>query len=227
MKTASRIIGTLMMVAAIGFLAVVAYLAFNENWSTATAVEWEASGILLILASALLLGGRSYLRFDPEAEGRQQPASEATDFLITHRARLKVLAEIGLALSVIRIATAFVHSDWLGIYSNFWLAAGVVVLFYWARKMANPSVAGNHDWQRVPEWIRRSLPRLWQVAVGASIVLLGIRQWFHTSITPDNRTYVVIERIVSGMCLSLFYTIEALYFKYGELRPAHGTGPAE
>ena len=143
MKTASRIIGTLMMVAAIGFLAVVAYLAFNENWSTATAVEWEASGILLILASALLLGGRSYLRFDPEAEGRQEPASEATDFLITHRARLKVLAEIGLALSVIRIATAFVHSDWLGIYSNFWLAAGVVVLFYWARKMANPSVAAT------------------------------------------------------------------------------------
>lgn len=223
LRLASRIIGGFMIVAALGFLAVFAFLAFSE---VQPALKWQAAGFFLILASAFLLGGWSYLRYNPGAVEKEEPPSETTQFIIRHRAQLKVLAQIGLLLSLTRVATAFVYSDWLGRYSNVWLAVGVIVLFYWANKIANPNVSNNSDWQRVPEWIRRALPPLGPLVWWASIIMASGRVWFPGIFTPDNKIYVVIDRMAAGVLLSFMYGIEALYFKYGELRSAHGSEPA-
>ena len=226
MKTTSRIIGGFMIFAAIGFLAIFSFIVLSGGWNVPAVPRWNAAGFVLILAIGFLLGGRSYLRYDPEAGEKEEPPSETTRFIIRHRAQLNVVAQVGLLLSLTRVATAFVHSDWPGRYSNVWLAVGVIVLLYWARKIANPNVSNNSDWRRVPEWVRRTLPPLWPLAWWATIILASGRIWFPGIFTPDDKIYVVLDRIAAGVLLSFLYATEALYFKYGELRSGHGPVPA-
>lgn len=172
-----------------------------------------------------MLGGRYYLRLDPDSPEEVAPTSPQTEFLIVHRRQLKVLAQIGLALSTIRLVSACFGIDWPGRWADWPLLLGLLALLYFGRKMATPEVHDNHDWMRVPGWIRSSLPRVFGTALWTLMLLIVLTQWSHFLVSwpalqslPENQMYRLAIRILYLACMTTLYAVEALFFTYGELR---------
>jgi hypothetical protein len=209
MRTASRIIGTLLIAAGLGLIAIFVYVGFSEGWS---GTSWFAAAFFLGGGAALMFVGRRYLILDPDAEEDAKPATKATEFLVAHRGRLQVLAQTGFALSIIRAGLACFGSNWPGRWADFALAVGVVVLFSIGRKMTSPAVAGNRDWERVPSWIRKSLPRIWGTALWIVVLLMALQ------LPSKSEVYQLFIRVLFLIGVAMFYAVEALYFTYGELR---------
>ena len=218
MRLASRIIGSVLIACGLGFFVICVYATLSEERGQPAAPVWVGQALFIVVGTVLVLLGRSYLRYRPDAEEQDQPASHATELLIVHRERLKVLAQIGFALSLARAVLSGFGSYWPGRWADWPLLLGVIALYSFGRKMAEPHVSNNSDWQRVPEWIRRGLPAIDSIAFYAYMLLMFAGLWLRGSGSQDSGIYAVAGRTVAWTGASIFYAVEALYFAYGELR---------
>jgi hypothetical protein len=217
MRLASRIIGVLLVIAGLGFFAALGYGALTEGWRGATV---GLLAFFLAAGAGLLLGGRYYLRVDPETPDEVESASTPTLFLITHRRELKVLAQVGLVLSVIRLGSACFGIDWPGRWADWPLLLLLLALLYFGRKMASPDVPDNADWMRVPGWIRRSLPRVSTALWVAALLSVFTQLWPSLQALPENPIYHLMIRLLFLAGMTMFYAEEVLFFTYGELKRA-------
>jgi hypothetical protein len=188
----------------------------TEGWRRG---DWKEDGLVIAIGLGLILAGLYYWRTDPEAPHGPQPTSNFTRFLVNHRFQLKVLSQTGAALSFIAIiAECFGHDP----MKRAWLPIllGAVVLNSFAKKVANPEIADNRDWIRVPGWIRQALPAMEKALGAAAMVVVGISLLSAWSLYPfvDTGAYHLGVRIfVYGLPASM-YALQALFFEYGELR---------
>ena len=175
MRWASRIVGALLVVGGLGPFAIVAYVSFTEGWAGATRQTWLVFAVFLAAGLGLMLAGRYYLRLDPDVPDAIKPTSPLTHFLIKHRRELRVLAEAGLAFTVVRLVSACFQIDWPGRWADWLIIFGALSLMYCGRKMADPKVADN-DWMKVPSWIRNSLPLVSNVVLSGAFLLILVEQ---------------------------------------------------
>jgi hypothetical protein len=209
MRIASRIIGTVLFGTGLGLIAIFVYVGFSEGWS---GTSWFAAAFFLGGGAALMFVGRRYLILDPDAEEDAKPATKATEFLVAHRGRLKVLAQTGIALSIIRAGLACFGSNWPGRWADATLTLGAIVLFFVGRRTAGPEVSDSRDWERVPSWIRKSLPRIWGTALWIALLLMALQ------LLSKSEVYQLFIRVLFLIGVAVLYAVEALYFTYGELR---------
>jgi hypothetical protein len=225
MRLASRIIGTFAIAAGCVPFVILCYLTFAEGWPGPIKETWAVVTLLFAVSVGLIVAGLYYMRLEPEVQVPVSRASPSIRFLISHRRQLRLLAQIGLALTCLRLAAACVRSDWPGRWADWPLLLGAAGLLYCGRKMASTDVADNHDWQRVPGWIRNTLPRIHAVALWGILLLITLNQWSRL-LAPwptlqslaESEGHRSIVRILYLICLTAIYAAEALFFTYGELR---------
>jgi hypothetical protein len=183
--------------------------------------DWKANGFFIAAGLGLILAGVYYWRMDVDAQVEAQPTSSFTRFLVNHRHQLKVLSQTGAVLSFIAIvAECFGHDPtkraWLPLF------IGAFILNSFAKKVANPELADNRDWMRVPGWIRQALPPMGKALGVAAMVVVGISllsEWSGYSLV-DSSAYHLGERIFAYGLAASMYALQALFFEYGELRVA-------
>ncbi|MBZ5608385.1 MAG: hypothetical protein LAP38_09010 [Acidobacteriia bacterium] len=225
MRLASRVIGTFAIAVGCVPFVILCYVTFTEGWSGPIRQTLAVVTFLVAIGVGLIMAGRYYLRFDPDAPEQVKPDTPQTQFLVLHRRQLKVLAESGLALAIIRLASACFHNEWPGRWADWPLVLGAIGLLYCGRKMASPDVTDNSDWQRVPGWIRNSLPRIHAVATWGALLLILLNQWSRV-LAPwpalqslaESESHRSMLRILFLVCLTAIYAAEVLFFTYGELR---------
>ena len=177
-----------------------------------------ASCILAILGAGFIFTGRHFFQANPASEAPAPPASNLSRFLVSHRRDLKVLAQIGFVLSLIRLVAACFGSDWPARQTTWFLLMGAFALQYCGSKAANPAVTDNRDWIKVPAWIRRVLEPA-QNAIGVvwvGSVFLGIYAQWHPL---GGQVSPFVTRIALDAMLTFMYALTALFFAYGELQP--------
>jgi hypothetical protein len=113
---------------------------------TSDNAEIVASCILAVIGIGFLFAGRYYVQSDPDAKDAPRPASKLSHFLVDHRRNLKVLAQAGFALSLIRLIEACFGSDWPTRWITYALVIGAFILHDCGKKAANPAVLDNSDW---------------------------------------------------------------------------------
>jgi hypothetical protein len=175
------------------------------------------SGLMAVLGIGFLFAGRHFFQADPSIEDPVPPASSFSHFLVRHRRELNMIVQIGFLLSLIRLVAACFGSDWPAPQATWFLLIGGLLLEYCGRKAANRTVTDNHDWMKVPQWIRRVLE--WAPnAIGwvwAAAVIWAIYAQRHTSgvqVSP------FVTRIVFDAMVSFIFALTALFFTYGELQ---------
>ena len=171
-----------------------------------------ASCIMAVMGVGFLFAGRHCVQLDPDAHDPALPTSNLIRFLVNHRRELKVLAQVGFMVSLIRLIAACFGSDWPARQTTGFLLIGAVALNYCGGKASNPGVRGNQDWMNVPPGIRRALASvLW---LGSAFLLI-YPQWRH----PSSEVSDFVSRIVLDAMITFMYELAALFFAYGELRP--------
>ena len=117
------------------------------------------------LGIGLIFFGWYYFTLDVEAldESLERPASRLTLYFITHRRELKLIALIGLVISLIRRGAACFGMDWPGGWASWPLVLVCIGLAAIEGKIARANVTGHLDWKRVPERMRPVLKPLWKV----------------------------------------------------------------
>jgi hypothetical protein len=196
------------------FLPYSGYESVTDGWSSVFGA-W----FLLGLGFVLILVGCYYFRLDLDTRDQEQPAS-STHFFVGRRRQLKVLAQTGALLSLAYFGEACLGTDWPGRWFLWPLGIGAVVLQSIASKIANPICSSDLGWSRVPKWIRAVLEPTGKTAT-AALLVLGVlfcwSQWSGQSLTGSG-IYLRGSRIVTGGYVALMYALEALFFRYGEVR---------
>ncbi len=224
MRLASRVIGILLVISALGCFAILGYVTVTEARHGATVAIWVGNALFLAAGVGLILGGRYYLRLDPDAPEQVRPASPPTEFLVIHRRQINLLAQVGLALSAIRLGGACFGVDWPGRWADWPLVLLLAGILYVGRAMAKPDVSDDRDWMRVPGWIRRSLPQVYVSALWSAMLLIVLSQWSHLVTWPalqslaESSIYRLIVRALYLVCVTTLYAVAVLFLTYGELR---------
>jgi len=170
-----------------------------------------------VLGAGFIFAGRHFFQADPCIEDPAPPASNFARFLVSHRRDLKVLAQIGFVLSLIRLVAACFGSDWPARQTTWFLLMGAFALQYCGSKAANPAVTDNRDWIKVPALIRRVLePAQNAIGVVWVAVFLGIYAQWHPL---GGQVSPFVTRIALDAMLTFMYALTALFFAYGELQP--------
>ena len=217
MRLFGRILGAFLALCGVAFLALFVYGLVTEG---SRSWDWKLDGLLIAIGLGLILAGRYYWRTDPEAPVGPQPTSSFTHFLLNHRHQLKVFSQTGAALSFIAfIAGCFRYDStkWTGLP----LLIGALVLNSFAKRVANPDITDNRDWMRVPGWIRQTLPSIEKALKAAWTLVFGlilVNQWLLHSALSGRSAYRVAVLLVLYAFAASMYTLQALFFKYGELR---------
>ena len=143
------------------------------------------------------------------------------EFLIAHRHQLKVVAELGLMLTLAYLAGICFGKEWPAREAWLPLGAGSIVLGYLARRIASSEI-NDQDWLRVPKSIRVIL-QLASRLLGPVVIALSLftaLSVLRSGLTSEVR---LASRVVDSIIVALLYTLECLFFHFGELR----TIPAE
>jgi hypothetical protein len=155
----------------------------------------------------------------PPSDSQQRPASRWGRFLALHRRELKVLAQIGCALCVVRGGLALFRLDRPNDKTYVFLVLGFFALYYCARAAASPLVKDDRDWVKVPIWTRRAFwPAL--TVCWAAIVTVGLPHMFIG--WPSAATYHLVAYTAGSGFLALLYALVALFFAYGVLKGDEG-----
>jgi len=176
------------------------------------------SGILVAIGMGFFFAGRHFFQLDPEVKDPAPPVSNLTRFLVNHRRDFKVLAQVGLVLSMVRLTAAFFGLDWPTRYATSFLLIGAFALYYCGGKAANPTVTRNRDWMKVPTWIRRVLEPAQKAGVVlwvGSLFLFAYAQWHHS----NSEVSRFVSRIILDAMITFMYALTSLFFAYGELQP--------
>jgi preprotein translocase subunit SecG len=145
---------------------------------------------------------------------------------VNHRRELKVLAQAGFVLSLIRLIASSFNPDWPA-RSTIWLLLlfGAFALFYCAKKASNPAVTDNRDWMKVPTRIRRALEIGFQV-LGVLVFVLAFPNLRNLRSHPVSVLAHFISRVTPEVMTTFMYALAALFFAYGELQPPASETPS-
>jgi hypothetical protein len=218
MRLASRVVGVVLVLAGTGFVALPGYVFAIGQWGSGAA-SWILCAFLVGAGIGCLLAGRYFLRLDfsePD-EAHDQPASRFAPYFLAHRRELKVIAQIGLVMSLIRLGAAFFGVDWPGRWVAWPLVLALIGLVVIGSRIAKPRTV-DLDWESVPEWMRPALKATVR-AGGAAFLILGLilvwNQWSHRQASAH---------IVEYGFMALLFAQEALFFAYGRMRAEESAG---
>jgi|HubBroStandDraft_5_1064220.scaffolds.fasta_scaffold161027_2 hypothetical protein len=207
LRAASRIVGVVMALAGLGFVALPGYVFAIGQWSSGAAM-WILCAFFVGAGIGCLLAAWYFLRLDvDEAEDTQvQPTSRFAPHVLTHRREFKVIAQIGLVISLIRLGAAFFGVDWPGRW-----AALPLFLVWIALMIARPRTV-DLNWESVPKRMRPVLRIMWNAVGPALSILVLLLGWSAWSQRPAS------SRLVGDGLILLLFAWEALLFSYGEMR---------
>ena len=221
MRVASRIIGGLLVLCGLGFFAGLVWLI--ASGSIRETVAWFVAAFFLAGGLGLLLAGRYYLRLDIDTldddEQLPQPVWRYAPYFVAHRRELKVLAQIGLVVSLIHLCAVCFGSEWPGRWLYLPLFIGLVGSFL------VPGKPMTLDWNKVPRWIGllvKSAGTAWLVGW---LLLVVWRYWSNRRL--ENLSDVLAWRVLGAGLIGFIYAYVVVFLSYGELRPppeGNGTG---
>lgn len=212
MRIASRVIGTVLALTGLAFLALalLALLAgFFDRRSVLASrgpdpMRWAASAFCAAFGIGLILFAWHYLRMDLDAEDSPRAPSRADLYFAAHRRELVVLAQAGFVMSVAHLGAVSLGIEWPGRWAGWilgWLA--IALIFVCARPIGRP------DWNAVPQQ-RRPVVKILFRAGQAAFFILAVRfvwnQWHHQFSSP------VLE---SGFS-TLLFGLAAIALAYGQ-----------
>jgi hypothetical protein len=144
-------------------------------------------------------------------ETPEPPAWRFAGYFIAHRRELKIIAQVGFVVSLIRLGAACFKLDWPGQWA-------VGVLFLWGitlvvigKRIAKPQTI-DLDWESVPERLRPVLKATVKTGSAAILILLLLLGWNSLSHHP------LSPEILRGALATLLFAWEALFFTYGPMR---------
>ena len=214
MKILSRVIGTALALGGIVPFAIVPYVTWTEGWN-------RIGLILLAMGLGLWLAGRYYLRLDPDAPDEDRIEPRSVNFVLAHRSQLKVLGSIVFGLTLFHLSAAWTVGKRASGAALYLLFIEAIVLVSLCRKVADPQVTDNRDWNNVPTWIRTVLTRIQNVEGVAVFLMLGLITWSQWFDHFDHRVaqHLAYRIVVRGVIDSHVHALAALFLSYGELRP--------
>src|ERR1700691_1615625 len=157
MRIASRVVGIVLAVTglifvALGTLALFLFRPRSVLDASLGSPAWLGSAFAAALGIGLILVGWYYFTLDVEAldESLERPASRFALYFTTHRRELKLFAQGGLMISLIRLGAACFGMDWPGGWAAWPLVLACIGLAAIEGKIAGASVADHLDWESVP-----------------------------------------------------------------------------
>ncbi len=219
MRIASRVIGIALALAGVAFF-VVSFFIVTGGFDRKSVLDesgpdktvWMAGALAAAFGAGFMLAGGYYLKLDVDAlePAQERPASRLASYFTNHRRALKITAQAGLVISLIRLAAASFGDDWPGSWAAralYLISIGLIVIASWT---ARGRAADHLDWEQAPEPVRPVLQIIWK-AVGPALLILGLlfgwSQWRHQ----------VPSLVVQAGLIVLLFTWGALFFAYGEM----------
>jgi hypothetical protein len=203
MRVASRVVGIVLALVGLIFVSLGALLLFlfhPQSVLTGSAFGRPAlTGPAWAVGLGLLLLGWYYFKLDIDAPDKTQerPASRFAPYLLAHRRELRIIALIGLMISLIRFGAACFGIDWTGRWKWFLVLAGLgLVAIQGEVSKAKPGV-----------------PKAIEKAVGTAFLIL-ILVWLWSQWSPQQTA----SRISQAALVVLLFAWDALSFQYVELR---------
>jgi len=115
----------------------------SDSLIAPTPTDWSQVLDAGAFGSLFVAAGVYFFRLDPKRPARVS-RNLVGDFLRTHRRGLKVLAQVGVAVSILRFGVACVGAS-LGRWSDWTLEMGAVALW----------IAGHLVWESIPERLKQ------------------------------------------------------------------------
>jgi hypothetical protein len=133
MRVASRVIGVVLALTGLGFIALPAYV-YSLGQGSSDAVSWIV--IAVAVGIGCLLAARYFLKLDVDAldDTEERPASRFALYFIAHRRELRLIALVGFAISLIHLGALCFGVDWPVLWVRW------VLLLMW---MALPAANGD------------------------------------------------------------------------------------
>jgi len=193
MRIASRVVGVVLALAGLVFLGLsfLILVTFHpESVLETPQLRSRLTGGLsgMVVGIGFILAGWYFFRLDVHKldEVDDRPASRFAPYFLAHRRELKLIAQVGLAVSLMRFAAACFGRDWPGRWTAWALALVWIGLLFIGRQIAKPSTM-DLDWQSVPERLRPFLKATVNVGRAAFVILLLAfvwNQWSHHQASP-------------------------------------------
>ncbi len=220
MGIASRVVGIVLAVTGLIFVGLGALSLFLFrppsvlDGSELGSPAWLGSAFAAALGIGLILYGWYYFTLDVEAldDSLERPASRFSLYFITHRRELKLIAQVGLVISLIRLGAACFGKDWPGGWAAWPLVLACIGLAVIEAKIARANVTNHLDWESAPDRVRPVLKPLLKVGGAACWVLVLIWLWNAWS------NHKVFQPVIRAALIVVLFTAEALFFAYGETR---------
>jgi hypothetical protein len=219
MRVASRVIVGVLALTGLIFVSLGTLLFFLFHPQSVLAESpfgrpvWTGPAMAVGLGIGLLLLGWYYFRLDVDAlDAQDQPTSRFALYFLAHQRQLKVIAQVGLAISLIRFGALCFGVDWPGRWVTWPLAIAWIGLGFVAGPIARGQATDRLDWERVPERMRTVLRMAWKAVGPALWILLLLIAW------GGWRRQASWLAVTNGLLVVVIFTWEALFFAYGEMR---------
>jgi MFS family permease len=219
MRIASRVIGVALAFAGVAFF-VVSFFIVSSGFDPKSVLEesgpdktaWMAGAATAAFGAGFILAGRYYFKLNVDERDQERPASRLTSYCTKHRRELKIIAQAGLVISLIRLAATSLGDDWPGKLAALPLSLVSIGLLIIASQIGRGRTASHLDWEQVPQRVRPLLRIIWK-AVGPALWILGLlfgwSQWRHQVESPA----------VQAAIIAILFAWGAMFFAYGEMRP--------
>jgi hypothetical protein len=163
------------------------------------------------LGVGLILAGWYFFRLDVDKldEVEELPASRFTPYFLAHRREFKVIAQIGLVISLIRLGAACFGVDWPGRWAAWPLVLALIGLAIIGSRITRRRTV-DLNWQSVPYQMRSVLKGMVKTAGAAFsilILLFAWSQWSH---------HQASSRALQAGLIVLAFVWEALFLAYGD-----------
>jgi TRAP-type C4-dicarboxylate transport system permease small subunit len=214
-RVASRVVGVVLVLAGLVFLGLSVFIVAGGFDRRSVLAEygpdrtaWVAGSFTVALCIFFLLAGWYYLKLDvDQIDDAPQRASRFAPYFLAHRRELRIIALVGLAVSLIRLVAVY-----FGYSRSAWpLVLAWFCLLIIGRQIAKPGTM-DLNWQTVPERARKVLGTMVK-AGGVAFLILGmlfvLNQWSH---------HQTFSRIIDGGFMVLLFAWESLFFAYGTVR---------
>jgi hypothetical protein len=220
MRIASRVLGIVLAMAGVVFLALSVFVVAGGFDRRSVLVEsgpdrnsWIAGSVSLAFGLVLILAGRYFFRLDLDAldETRGWPASRFAPYLLAHLYELKFTARAGFVISLVRLAAVSFGVDWPGKWAALPLYLASISMLLVAGQIGKEGL--DLEWEHVPERMRPILRVLWKAVGPALWIFMPLfvwSRWRHQAFLP----------VISAGFIVLFFAWAALFFAYGEIRQA-------
>lgn len=221
MRVASRVIGTFLALAGVAFFVVCFFMVsgrFDRRSvlveSGPNAIVWAAAGFSAILGVGFILAGRYYLTLDIDSldKTQEQPPSRSAAYFLARRRSWKVIAQIGLLISLIRLGAACFGIEWSGRWVTWPLLIVLIGLAAIESRIAGSRYADHIDWETVPQPLQQVLRLTFNAGVTLFFVLMLLFLWNGWA------RHKVAPQIVLAGAFVLPFAWEAMFFSYGVYR---------